>query len=113
MGTLIPGSELSSSARPASNVFPKSASSKAPLRTRSIGTKVTEEEYARLEQCAGEQQRSVMEWCREALLAAADGATGTPAEHAMIGEVLALRTILLNLFFQVAQGEKVTSEQMD
>jgi hypothetical protein len=53
---------------------------KAPVRSRSIGTKVTEEEYARLEAQAAEKKQSLSEWSREAMLSAAESGTGTPAE---------------------------------
>lgn len=35
---------------------------KAILRSKSIGTKVTEEEYARLEEVAGVRGQSMSEW---------------------------------------------------
>jgi hypothetical protein len=49
---------------------------KAPVRSRSIGTKVTEEEYARLEAQAAERKQSLSEWSREAMLSAAESGTG-------------------------------------
>ncbi len=41
---------------------------KPPLRTKSIGFKVSEEEYARLETAAQASGRTLGEWCREAIL---------------------------------------------
>ena len=78
----------------------------ASRRTKSIGTKVTDEEYARIEALAGEQTMS--EWARAALLKAADA----PSESVVLAELLALRTILLNLHFAVCAGEPVTAETM-
>jgi hypothetical protein len=46
----------------------------ASRRTKSIGTKVTPEEYARIQTLAGEQP--VSEWVRAALLKAADPLAG-------------------------------------
>lgn len=43
----------------------------AAARTRSVGTKLTEEELARLESLAAAAGQSVSEWARSALLAAA------------------------------------------
>ena len=78
----------------------------ASQRTKSIGTKVTDEEYARLEALAGEQ--TISEWVRAVLLRAA-----TPsAESILLAELLALRAILLNLHFAVCSGESVTAETM-
>ena len=58
-------------------------------RTKSVGTKVTADEYARLEALAG--ARSLGEWIREVLLRAA---RPDPAVQ-LLAELLALRTILL------------------
>jgi len=79
----------------------------ASRRTKSIGTKVTPDEYARIQTLAGEQP--VGEWVRAALLKAA----GPPAADAtLLAEVIALRTILLNLHFHVCSGASLTAETM-
>jgi hypothetical protein len=77
------------------------------LRTKSITTKVTDEEYARFEALAGEQ--TISEWTREVLLK-----TTKPdsAEQTVLAEILALRTILLNVHFAVSQGQTLTAETM-
>jgi hypothetical protein len=41
---------------------------KPPLRTKSIGFKVSEEEYAQLEAAAQASGRTLGEWCREVIL---------------------------------------------
>ncbi len=93
---------------------PKSA------RTRSAGTKLTEEEYALLETAAAKRGLTIGEWCREELLhAAAHGNSAAtvapiarPADETLLAEVLALRTILLNLFYDLANGETVSPDRM-
>ena len=88
---------------------------KPALRTKSIGFKVSEEEYAQLETATQAGGRTLGEWCREAMLASANGqppkATGTEAE-ALMAELVALRTILLNVLFKQASGETLTAEEM-
>jgi hypothetical protein len=79
----------------------------ASRRTKSIGTKVTPEEYERIQTLAGEQP--VSEWVRTALLKAADPPAG---DAILLAEVLALRTILLNLHFHLCSGTTVTAETM-
>ena len=74
---------------------------KPVFRRKSIGTKVSEEEYAQLEALAG--GRALSEWVREMLLRELDGRR---TEEIVLAEVLALRTILLNAFYKLAQGEK-------
>ncbi len=77
------------------------------IRTKSISTKVTDEEYAQFEALAGEQ--TISEWAREVLLKATKPNAG---EQTMLAEVLALRTILLNVHFAVSQGQTLTAEEM-
>src|SRR5258707_8003686 len=77
------------------------------LRTKSISTKVTDEEYAQFEALAGEQ--TISEWARDVLLKATKP---NPGEQTVLAEVLALRTILLNIHFAVSQGQTLTAEQM-
>ena len=79
----------------------------ASRRTKSIGTKVTPEEYARIEALAGEQ--TISEWARSALLKAADP---PEAGAIVLAELLALRTILLNLHFHLCSGTPVTADTM-
>jgi hypothetical protein len=77
------------------------------FRTKSISTKVTDEEYAQFEALAGEQ--TISEWAREVLLKATKPNAG---EQTMLAEVLALRTILLNVHFAVSQGQTLTAQEM-
>lgn len=79
----------------------------ASRRTKSIGTKVTPEEYARIQALAGEQPVSA--WVRAALLKATDA---SPADSIVLAELLALRTILLNLHFHLGSGTPVAAETM-
>jgi hypothetical protein len=69
------------------------------LRTKSISTKVTDEEYAQFEALAGGQ--TISEWARDVLLKATKA---NASEQTVLAEVLALRTILLNVHFALSQG---------
>ena len=82
------------------------------VRARTVGCKVTEDEYARLTAQAERAKQSLGEWCREVLLERAEGRPPSAAEQAVLGEVLALRTIVINLHFAVSKGEKVMADQM-
>jgi hypothetical protein len=90
---------------------------KPPLRTKTLGTKVSEEEFAQLEAAASERGLTLSEWCREMLLASVNGqgeksAETGRADHALMAELVALRAILLNVLFKLANGEKPTVEEM-
>ncbi len=45
-------------------------------------------------------------------IATPDGHGHTAAEQTLLAEVVGLRTILLNLFFKLANGERITAEEM-
>jgi hypothetical protein len=85
---------------------------KPASRTKSVGTKVTESEYARLEACACEEGFSVSEWCRNVLLERSKGERPTETQKVTFAEILALRTILLNLHFALARAETITADTM-
>src|SRR2546425_12815479 len=79
-------------------------------RTRTISTKVTEDDYALFAQLAGDQP--VGEWVREVLFKAGLSERTAEAHRTILGELLALRKILLNLQFSVAAGGPVTRDRM-
>ncbi|HEV2112771.1 MAG TPA: hypothetical protein VGR50_01405 [Terriglobales bacterium] len=83
---------------------------KPTLRTKSLGTKVTEEEYVRLAGLA--EGRSLSEWAREVLLRAASEAPHRHADEVLLAEVIGLRTILLNVLYRLVNGEKLTAQEM-
>jgi len=90
---------------------------KPPLRTKTLGTKVSEEEFAQLEAAASERGLTLSEWCRETLLASVNGqgeksADSGRTDQALMAELVALRAILPNVLFKLANGEKPTAEEM-
>jgi hypothetical protein len=90
---------------------------KPNLRTKSIGTRVSEEEYARLERVAQRASKTLAEWCRDVMLNSANGGAADTAiagarAEALMAEVVALRAILLNVLFKQSNGERLTAEEM-
>ena len=67
---------------------------KLNLRTKSIGTRVSEQEYARLERVAQKASKTLAEWCREVLRNSANGGAADTAAsaraEALMAEVVAL-----------------------
>ena len=83
------------------------------LRVRTVGTRVCEEEYQALEKLASARGQTLSEWTRQIVLAQLNPTTiASSTEETVIAEVLALRTILLNALFRIAQGEKLTADEM-
>jgi hypothetical protein len=84
---------------------------KLPLRNKSVGTKVTEAEFAALEVQAQTRKLTLSEWVRSELLKRHDGRSEA-ADEVLLGEVLALRTILINLLFSLGKRESLTPEDL-
>lgn len=80
---------------------------KPPLRTKSVGTKVSEGEFALLEERARGAGLTLGEWVRDVLLAA-PVEPGPEAAEVALAEVLALRSLLLNL--RTVEYESVANE---
>ena len=92
---------------------------KPPFRTKTLSTKVSNEEFTQLEAAASKSGLTLSEWCREAILAGVNGrepksATDSagPGQLALLAELVALRAILLNVLFRQANGQTVTAEEM-
>lgn len=84
-----------------------SDSTRRALRTRSVGTKITEEEYQTLISQTGEKRLS--EWVRTVLM---EAASADHALHAILAEIMALRLIVVNVVLNMANGHQLTVEEM-
>jgi len=90
---------------------------KPPLRTKSIGFKVSEEEYRQMETAAQASRQTVGEWCRDVVMKATSIQKTRPTEHGVeiqtvMAELMALRAILLNVLFKQVNGQKLSAEEM-
>src|SRR5260370_38901145 len=93
--------------------FPGGGGAWEPLsRPASVETMLGKGRYAELEAAAADKQLSISEWSRQALQAAANVVQGSPAEKAILAEVIALRTIVANLIYAFTSEGKVAAEQM-
>jgi hypothetical protein len=84
---------------------------KLPMRNKSVGTKVTDAEFATLEAQAQARKLTLSEWVRAELLEPRGGESETGTE-VLLSELLALRTISINLLFSLSNGKPVTPEAM-
>jgi len=85
---------------------------RAPFLDKTIGVRVTEADYARLQALADAEGQPVGEWCRKVLLDVAKSPTGRPIDQALLGEVIALRTIVVNVIYAFTAEGKITAEHM-
>jgi hypothetical protein len=81
---------------------------KLSLRNKSVGTKVTATEFDALERRAHAQKLTLSEWVRAELL----DTKKDEGDEVLLGELLALRAILINLLFSLGKGERLTAEAM-
>ena len=79
-----------------------------PLRTKSVSTKVTDAQYAMLKAVAGDQKLG--DWVREVVIKAAAAPPVRAVEPLILAEVMALRTIVLNLQYAICAGEQISRE---
>lgn len=77
------------------------------LRTKSVGTKLTEDEYAALE--ARADGRRLSEFAREILLTATRQQIDA---ELVLAELFAVRTILVNVLFAIASGKVPSKDDM-
>lgn len=84
---------------------------KPSIRIKSVGTKVSEEQFAALESRAHAQNLTLSEWVRAELLNSNNGGGIVPGE-VLLAEIMASRTILINLVYSISKGESMTAETM-
>jgi hypothetical protein len=81
------------------------------LRIKSVSTKVSEAEFAMLEERARANGLTLSEWVRDVLLTApVDG--GPESGEVVLAELLALRSLFLNLQFRTTGQSPVTEAEM-
>lgn len=80
---------------------------KREVRSKSVGTKVTEAELRVLESRAERAGLTLSEWVRDVLLGSSVEMGTLAAERAILAEVLAMRTILLNFMLKVGEGTPI------
>ena len=79
-------------------------------RHKTASTKLTESEYAQVEQIAGSRGQWLSEWVRDVLLAAIREQR-SPQAVATFAELQAVRLLLVNTLEPLLRGEKMTPEQ--
>jgi hypothetical protein len=82
------------------------------LRTKIVGVRVTDDDFELLQASANTQGKSVSEWCRDALLRVARNPEGNCFEQAMVGEMMALRTIVTELNYYYVSKTPLTFDGM-
>lgn len=82
-----------------------------PVRIRSIGTKVTEQQFQQLEERAHAEGLTISEWARNALLERHSDRAQNQFE-VLLAELIATRTILINLTFSLGQSTPLDADAL-
>ena len=74
------------------------ARSSDTFRAKSIATRLTEAEFAEVEEAAARDGKKVGEWLRDAALAEARGEEKGNTDPILLAELMGIRALILNLF---------------
>jgi len=83
---------------------------KRALRVKSVGTKVSAAELRVLESRAAAAWLTLSEWVRDVLLGSSVEMGTMAAERAILGEMLAMRAILLNFMLKLSMRQPITEQ---
>ena len=83
-------------------------------RSRAIGFRVTENDFASLQALAAEDGRPLGDWCREVVFERVKSRQGSSSvlDQVILEELLALRMIVTSLLYDLTKG-KMSPEQME
>ncbi len=92
--------------KPTSPIPPAAPAAREPEshRVKPTGTRLTEAEFAEVEAAASSSGKKVAEWLREAALAQARSAPTRNTDPILLAELMAIRTLILNLFAAASKG---------
>jgi len=82
-----------------------------PVKSRQIGVRVTEEEYAALEREAWRTGHKVGDWARDKLLDRMKWAEDDRISAHVFTELIGLQMLLMGSFLPLLQGKTLTAEQ--
>lgn len=83
------------------------------IRSRSIGFRVTQSDFASLQALAEEEGRPLGEWCREIIFDRVKGQLKSSVlDQVILEELIALRMIVTSLLYDQTKG-KMAPEQME
>jgi len=92
--------------RPPSLIPPETPSPRATeaFRAKSIATRLTDAEYAEVEEAAARAGKKCAEWLRDAALAQARANDDGHTDPIVLAELMSIRTLMLNLFREASKG---------
>ena len=82
-------------------------------RTRTIGVRVTEQEYVALEAEAWKTGKTVADWARDQILGRPGFHSAGSLDGHLFTELVGIQLLLMNTLGPLLRGERLTAEQLD
>jgi hypothetical protein len=79
--------------------------------TESIGLKVTKDQLGSLKKLADQSEKPLGEWCRERVLETLRGVPPTPAQYAILAEILAVQDTLVGLLCAMGRDGRLSPQK--
>ena len=84
-----------------------------PARTRTVSTRVTETEYAALQEQAWSMGKTVCDWVRECIAQRLEKVPRTNLETHLFTELVGIQLLLINTLGPILRGERMATEEVD
>jgi len=82
-------------------------------RTRTVSTRVTEAEYAALQEQAWSAGKTVCDWARECIAQQIEKGSKKRLEEHLFTELVGIQLLLINTLGPILRGERMAAEQVD
>jgi mobilization protein NikA len=94
--------------------IPIKGAKRPPARTRTISARVTEEEYAALQNLAWATGRTVGDWARDSLLPRLENRWSSEGlEQHLFTELVGVQLLLMNTLGPLLRGERMTADELN
>ena len=88
------------------------SSNRRPPRTRTVSTRVTEAEYAALQEQAWSAGKTVCDWARECIVQQLEKGSRTNLEAHLFTELVGIQLLLMNALGPILRGERMAAEEV-
>ena len=91
----------------------KRSSSRRPVRSRTVSTRVTEAEYSALQEQAWSSGKTVCDWARECITQQLGHGLQRSLDAHVFTELVGIQLLLMNTLGPIARGERMAAEEVD
>ena len=89
------------------------SSNRRAARTRTVSTRVTEAEYAALQEQAWSTGKTVCDWARECIAQQLEKGSQTNLEAHLFTELVGIQLLLMNTLGPILRGERMAAEEVE